>query len=286
MPGEGLTLISHDGISRKLRKLLRELETLLRDENKDARTIHQLRRHTKKLRAWLALLDPKGTSRKLRKAERQLCCLAQAYGQQRDARILLDTLENLVDLAQVPACHQHLQANLHHAMHTLPPTQHADDPKLQHALQVLADTAATDFDERALRGGLRHGYRRARRLYFKARETGEHEHFHRLRRWVKHLAAQMELVVLCRSGHARLRLKTLTELGNTLGKFHDLDVFRQHLRTLAADAGAAPGLLTEITNLQQRALTAEATLLEKALRLAEQGLSEKPKRFAAAKDSG
>ena len=283
MPGEGLTLISHDGIARKLRKLLRELEALLRQEDKDARSIHQLRRHTKKLRAWLALLDPEGASRKLRKAEQQLCSLAQAYGQQRDARVLLDTLESLTDPAQVPACHQLLLAHLQNAMNTLPAAQHADDPKLQRALQVLADTTATGFDERSLRAGLRHGYRRARSLYGKALESGEHEHFHRLRRWVKHLAAQMELVVLCRSGGSRTQLKALTELGSTLGKFHDIDVFREHLELLEAEHGSMPGLAGEIAMLHEHARAAETTLLEKALPMAEQCLAEKPKRFAAAK---
>lgn len=85
---------------------------------------------------------------------------------------------------------------------------------------------------------------------------------------------------------ARLRLKTLTELGSTLGKFHDMDVFRERLQQLEAEHGRLPGLAAEIEVLREHARAAEATLLEKALPLAEQCLAEKPKRFAAAKDSG
>ena len=90
-------------------------------------------------------------------------------------------------------------------------------------------------------------YRRGRKRFQRAVESGEDEDWHRLRRWTKYLALALPLVA--DKGGTQKAAKRLARLAEKLGDLHDLDELRYSLQALpepeAASNRPAIAIVTE-----------------------------------------
>lgn len=132
--------------------------------------------------------------------------------------------------------------------------------------------AALDWDD--LRKGLKESYARARRALRRLRKDDADERFHDLRKAVKVLHYQAEL--LASTGHPRAQKlrKRLSDLAEAQGEVTDLMVLRAHLS--GASAEQATGV-AEVEALIDREI---ADRRKPALRQARKLLSDRPADFA------
>ena len=211
-------------ISRQLQRLQRKLAK----SRPHADDIHDLRVTCKQLRSWLHLLRHHGADKHWQPIDKALQALARAVAAARDRVVLKDTLVQLQTGTRSPArrtaCQQVLAA-----LPSLPAARN----ELRHsslpgtfALVLLDGTAAPP---KVLHQGLKRTQVRCRRLARAAfnGEQRDSERLHRLRRWVKYLAWQLELVTDPMPASERWR-KQLVRLGHLLGQLHDLAELQKH----------------------------------------------------------
>lgn len=234
-------------INARVGKIVKELGALLHLAEPTPEDIHKLRRNTKKLRAWLRLVDGS------RKADRRLRDTAAVYSAARDAHVCQQTLQRLPLRAGInineatnvvfPACLQALRDAAPAEQQTLNKRELDKAGKL---VATLKPDLRDAKDGKRLQKGLRAAWRKAHRLLEKIRVEHSIDDVHRFRRRVKYLCYQLELVVQRRNGETRAMHKQLEQLGTSLGDFHDLDVLQHLLHTLAGGSEPGSALLEEL----------------------------------------
>jgi CHAD domain-containing protein len=205
--------------------------------------VHDIRRRTKRIRAALRLLAPDlpGSWRDL---DRLVRAPAAALAGQRDADVVRATLRDLAAHGSGPALADAVIDALDSLLVDSAATAAARSgpgptaaiagsaAMLSDAATILAALAPTTSSIVGV--SLAGAYRRARRAHRRASRDRRIEQFHRWRREVKRLHAQ--LVLLGELGLlARPRLeRRLDRLGEDLGRHHDLAVLADQLRSIAA----------------------------------------------------
>lgn len=127
-----------------------------------------------------------------------------------------------------------------------------------------------------LQAGLRKSYRRGRKAMKRAVDQRKKGDFHRWRKRVKELGYQMQLLRKLRPAALKPLQKHLNELGEILGKEHDLMVLRQTM--LKGSRKIRPGHLAR--SFQKRLERRAFRLQSKAHALGLKIYSERPKDFA------
>jgi len=247
MVASTLTLLPLTTVNGRVGKLVKELGMLLQLAVPTPEEIHKLRRNTKKLRAWLRLVDgSKKTDRLLRHA-------AKRFSTVRDTHVRLQTLQQLPLLADIEpqvAAKQAFFASLHELQQASPAHPAALDErdlaKLSKLLSRLKPQLHSEKDGKLLQKGLRTAWRRAVRLLEKIRMEHSVDDVHRFRRRVKYLFYQLELVVQRKTREMRTLHQQLEQLGKDLGDFHDLDVLQLCLQEQDAAVELSTGLKEEL----------------------------------------
>jgi CHAD domain-containing protein len=271
MPTRAATLQSTARINTRVQRLLTRLQALLALSSPAAADIHQLRRSTKKLRAWLKLRRNAGHGEDSRQFEAMLRANAARSSAGRDALVRLQTLEQLRALAgdrsapalPLPRCHALLSG-------IAPPGEHADTATLQQldeGLQQLmteTDTASTA----QLAAALRKTYGKARKRLKQARASGSEDDLHAFRRWAKYLCYQLELVCVLERGALAKLQHSLDTLCSRLGSWHDLVVLGESLQALRASTNMDAALLLELDEAERLCRKAQGRLLQRCLRVA------------------
>jgi len=228
--------------------LLGELELRLAHPQPAAADIHKIRVCSKKLRSWIRLLRHRQhTDRAIKKI---LCKLAPA----RDSVVLRQTIEQL----QTGTRSARNRAACRQVLASLPTPEPVTSATGRAALSKRVVRELLDVGGPAgktLQKGVQLACARSVRLARRA-FTGECStaSLHRLRRWVKYLGYQLELVTLPTPASEKFR-KQLVSLGRILGRIHDFAVLQQLLGTNVNPHPAAAALVAvQATRLQRRLL--------------------------------
>lgn len=249
------------------RPLAAELLRLLQDEiggalgelagTPDEAAIHAARRHIKKARATLRLLDGNAHQRALARCENELRAAGRALAPSRDAAVLLRTIDALSRARPPKATASALQA-LRQAWQT-PGTPQLNAGDLQAARLALQESGATltehatgacDFD--TLARGFAATYRAGRRALKRALRTPEAECLHALRRQLKHHLYHLRLLRPLWPGPLTALHAQADRAADLLGLHHDCAVLRERLASSALPLADRTRVDTLATKRQDR----------------------------------
>lgn len=230
------------------RPLAAELLRLLQDEiggalgelagTPDEAAIHAARRHIKKARATLRLLDGNAHQRALARCENELRAAGRALAPSRDAAVLLRTIDAL-SRARPPKATASALQDLRQAWQT-PGTPQLNAEELTAARLALQESGATltgyaagacDFD--TLARGFVTTYRAGRRALKRALRTPEAERLHALRRQLKHHLYHLRLLRPLWPGPLTALHAQADRAAQLLGLHHDCAVLRERLASSA-----------------------------------------------------
>lgn len=197
--------------------------------------VHHLRVSVKELRAFWQVLKPFLPAGEADAASRDIGRAAKQLAGARDQHVRLKTLDKLIrkageqDRAALSGTREQLVAQQ---------PESAEEPT------VTADIVALFAQDRErwqeldvacgrgelIRFGYGRIYRRARKRFRRAAESGDDEDWHRLRRWTKYLGLALPLVA--DKGATRKAAKRYARLAGKLGDLHDLDELTYCLKAL------------------------------------------------------
>jgi CHAD domain-containing protein len=275
-------------IRRLARAQLRDgIRALTDEQHVLAERVHEVRTSIKKVRALTKLVRPVA-KRPARRAERRLRAVAETLSPMRDAVVLLETYDALLD--------------------ALPPAERRSAALFRRVRDRLAaglDDAARPFesprwvaklesrlrrerrrtkrwgpprdghDRRTLGRGIKRGYRSARRAFERAYDRRTSPAFHRWRKAVKVHRHQLQLLERAWPEQISARSAELDRLGELLGNEHDLALLEEAVP--AARGGPSQrqdrAELLGLIALRRDALRAEARPLGERL------FAERPRAF-------
>lgn len=251
-------------VSHKIARLLRTLESRLALTRPTADDVHKIRVCCKKLRSWIRLLRHRRSAQDWQHADRALRKIVRQFALARDTLVLRQTIAKLQAATRSArnrsACRQVLAGLQTH-------TPVARATKIAPLSQRVVNTLGVNdkLTHKTLNKGLQHAYARCRQRARRAfADAGAIEPLHELRRWVKYLAYQLELVDLPTPASKKFTSQ-LVSLGKILGQVHDLAELQHRLTTIAIRNQAAVDLVaTQARRLQQR-LIRQAEVLARAL---------------------
>jgi CHAD domain-containing protein len=204
-----------------------------------ARGLHEARKTAKKLRALLRLLRSAAPG-PLKTADAGFGKAARSIAGPREATALVETLERLIEAYPdriVEARLGEIRAFLIRRRERLAEGSHALDEAIAGARAACAGarSCALDIDlGRADAGTLHNGVRKSLKTWAhalaRARDTGEPEAFHDLRKAVKAHAAHLSLLEDFWPEVWRKRRKAVDALGETLGDLNDVHVMLDAVR--------------------------------------------------------
>lgn len=200
----------------------------------DEAAIHAARRHIKKARAVLRLMDGDLQHRSLARCDRALRAAGQALSTWRDAAVLLRTIDALAGGRQAKATARALQGL--REIWQAPGTAAVDTGALQTARQalqesraVLAGHAFEACDVDALSAGFAATYRSGRRALKRAAAEPSADHLHALRKALKHHVYQLRLLQPLWPGPLGAVHAQADHAAELIGLHHDCAVLRARL---------------------------------------------------------
>lgn len=231
------------------------------------RSVHELRRMCKELRALWRMLRPVVGEKIYGPENERLRDAARAMAGARDAAVMLDTLEAMKkrrrgrrgreDWREVGAAFKgHLAETLGEAL--APATVESLTPALTGALDAFSAThEALDGlppeIEVAWQPGVRQVYRLGRKRMETAYASGTDADFHNWRKSTKYLFFQLRLLERMKQARPGRRVKDLKKLEKVLGRDHDLAVLRDRIERLAmANQAASERVLDDLARHSAR----------------------------------
>lgn len=225
------------------------------------RSVHELRRMCKELRALWRVLRPVVGDEVYSRENVRLRDAARSLAGARDAAVVLDTFgdlkkrrrgrrgrENWKQIGEI--FQSHITETLGDALAPATPERLA--PALTGALDAFSAThEAIDSlppeVELAWQPGVRQVYKTGRKRMKNAYESDADADFHNWRKSTKYLFYQLRLLERLRQARPGRRVKELKQLEKVLGRDHDLAVLRDRIARLApADEGARARVLYDI----------------------------------------
>jgi CHAD domain-containing protein len=270
-------------VARMARSELEDAHAALTARSRSLATrVHDVRAAIKKVRALVRLVEPVvGSS--AAKAEKRLRSIAHTLAPLRDARVALDTFSDLTheigrahsrDLAKA---HRKLARGLHAKSDPLASQRKLREiaADLERARRDVKKWKPDDEGWSAIRAGFTRGYRRARRTMRRACTERTNETFHAWRRAVKVHRYHVHALAALWPKEMDASCSELEELGNLLGREHDLVILEQSLRderACFADERDCAELLAKLDEERDR-IRREADLLGRRL------FAERPKSY-------
>lgn len=222
------------------RLLLSEIDAALagvrdaRDKDAAEQAVHATRRHIKKTRALLRLIDGRLQRRPFAQCDDELRAAGRALSAARDAAVQRRTLAVLAESRPAKATATALQRLLDGlqgggapgpAAHALQTTQQA----LLGTRTVLAEYTFTDCDFATLAAGFATTYRNGRRALRRAEATPTSDRLHALRKSLKHHGYQLRLLRPLWPGPLGAWHAQADRAAEHLGQHHDCAVLRAQL---------------------------------------------------------
>ncbi|MGZ5969106.1 MAG: CHAD domain-containing protein [Polyangiales bacterium] len=221
-PGDGARRLAHEGSLLALDQL---------EGSSTGDPIHETRKILKRLRAIVRLCaDPLG-KKASRAADEALHDAAELLGPTRDAAIVRSTFVSLAKRKNAPPGTEEILA-------LLPPPEPLG-PDAAHDAATLIRTFDAQVDGWSFKGkgfelverGLHDAYRLGRDALDEARDAWSPERVHELRKRVKDLRYDLEMLVNAWPIILEAWAKATDELGERLGEDHDLAVLADKLRS-------------------------------------------------------
>lgn len=245
--------------------------------------IHDARKRIKKLRAVLRLAGDAVDSKILHQEDTVFRNVGRALSDARDAKILLDTFDQLheskdcdASTASIQAVRAKLVARRQAALKQQ--KQHGTDEVvhiLQAAKRRVRKCTIHGKGFSALRGGLKKVYRRGREAFANARYDRDAITLHDWRKRVKDLQLHTELIKPIWPDVLERFSSKAHELADGLGEDHDLFVLRQFLLQESAAFPTPMDLETLLEAIDDR----RRKLQQAAMTLGDRLYSEKPADF-------
>jgi CHAD domain-containing protein len=211
----------------------------------DDTTVHDLRRDLKRGRAYLRLLRPTLGQTSWHRLDEAAAAVTRPLGPLRDRRVLKDAVQDLSSHGTDPVFDRFASTLQREAEHDGADGRRARLARDAHRrlvrLRVMLRGGRIEPANWSVIGaGLHRTYRAARRAWHEASETGRDLALHRWRRHTKSLRYQLQLLEPIHPQCARLGAR-LDEVGEILGRHHDLMVLRDHVQASASLASDPEG---------------------------------------------
>lgn len=230
--------------------------------------VHTLRVSIKELRALWQVLKPFLPEGQADDATRDIGHAAKLFAGDRDQYVLVKTMDKQIRKARAEE-----KPLLQQAREQL----FALQPDSSNEALMLDDIVSRFIEDRKRWQGLELAcgkrklicdgcgrlYRKARKRFRRAAESGKSEDWHRLRRWTKYLA--LVLPVVANESSVRATAKYYADLADKLGDLHDLDVLAASLQKLPALED--PPIRQSIAMVEHRADKLQKKCHKKAKRL-------------------
>ena len=253
--------------------------------------IHDARKRLKRLRASVRVARGALGDEAYRRANTGFRKTGQMLSGVRDARVLVDTLDGLVDRfgkelspEAIAPLRARLEREHKQALKSLKDDDGGVDLVVRKLKNARGRTANWTFETdgfAALAPGLRQIYRRGRRAMRKAGRNPTTANLHELRKRVKDLWYALEIVYPAAPKATTKLAKRAHRLSDLLGDDHDLAVLREYVL-------AHPELLEDPTRAALVALIdrRRRALQRDGLRLAKRVYKRPPKRFVRGLEQG
>lgn len=214
-----------NGISRTVLAIIADLRYCLSQPNKEATHVHRIRVGIKRLRSWLWLVSPLLDKYSRKETDHAIRDVARRLSARRDSQVIFDCLkwlERKLDHGQereaLRVTRNHLQFGQNSGI---------DWPVVQALLLEkldLIEQQSVAFDEPiSVWKGLKRTYKRSFKLGEQAFSSdANYEDLHALRKWVKYLYYQLGFVQVDYPDFFVEERKDLKDLGDKLGRIHDL----------------------------------------------------------------
>ncbi len=247
-------------------------------------SLHDARKALKRARAGLRLLRDALGHGEYAARNAALRDAARPLARVRDAKILLETVDGLLDGEARPrrrAALLQLRHDVSHERVVLRRDLFGDSDLLAHVARSLrasrppaAQAVASRTEADAARSGLERIYRRGRKALAAAASDPSDQKLHETRKQAKYLAEALDLLGLGTSHRERKLLKRARAIAERLGDDHDLALLEGRFEALPPDAyDAQVKLAARIEHLR-------AKLQRKALKRARRLYERKPATFA------
>ncbi len=253
-------------------------------KRRNADAVHETRKAMKRLRALLHLC--KGAMRKadFERDEQRIKEIAGLLSGVRDIQAMIETMTKLAAyderVGQGPmagALGAHLEAKRDEAEKRLGAGKNTKACELlKEARASFADMQLEKDQFRALASTIESDYRKARRAFRRAYESGEDEDFHRWRKFVQRHWRQLLLVGPGWPKALRPQIALARDLSEFLGEDHDLYVLAQFLRSKTAGFVSRDDVDAYLALCRRRQDDLRSTALDVGARL----LAEKPSSLA------
>ncbi len=276
------------GIRRIVRKQLEEAHELLTGGNQGPRDelVHEARKCFKKVRAVLRLVRPVLGAKTYRAENLCFRDAARPLTEVRDARILVETLDALVQHFQEHLAgrafkdvRQGLQDNLRAVRRRVLDEQNAFTvvgAEVRQALGRVKDWANVSNRWSSIGEGLEDTYRQARAAFAEAAAKPSVETLHEWRKQAKYLRYQLEVVRPVWEARLGELADEADRMGELLGDDHDLAVLRQMLTDAPERFGDESDREVLLALIDRR----RAELEQEAMLLGKQFFQDKPRPFA------
>ena len=230
--------ISPAGVNQSVIALIDKLQTHLGHPVRGRGYVHRIRVDIKRLRAWIRLIRDEEDTVGLRSIDRDLRDVMKKLSSRRDRQVLLETLQWLEKKADKDAKHSPLRAVRSHIQAGDGRTT-VDWVNIKTTLINVLDTLkqhTQKFDSvHMVRDGLQRTYKRSAKSGDKAFSGKINpEDVHAFRKWAKYLYYQLEVIQIAYPELYNETQENLEDLGNRLGRYHDLILVKEKLAHVPA----------------------------------------------------
>ena len=264
-------------VRETLRRQIGDALRTLRAPGLDDDGIHRARKDLKRARANLRLLRDAVGRPVYQRANAALRDAARPWSRVRDAKVLVDTLDDLLE-SEKNAARRALLTKLRRDFEE---ARLGARREIEGSESATSSAAALELAWRraerwrvarkpasTVRKGIERIYRRGREALATARKEPSAENMHEWRKQVKYLGQAMESFT---SADTKLKARA-DSVAEALGEDHDLVVLQEEISKLHSDSHARAGLFIEIAERRKE-------LQEKALKQGRALFSRKPKAF-------
>jgi CHAD domain-containing protein len=226
------------GINHTVITLIEKLQTHLGKPVRGHGYVHRIRVDIKRLRAWIRLIRNEEDSVGLRDIDRDLRDVMKKLSGHRDRQALLDTLKWLDkktsdDIKQSPL--RVVRSHIRTGSGPITVDWTNIKPTLTKVLDPLKQLTQKFDSVHMVRDGLQRTYKRASKLGDRAFSGKINpEDVHTFRKWAKYLLYQLEVIQTAYPGLYQESLENLDDLGNRLGRYHDLVLVKEKLKQVPA----------------------------------------------------
>ena len=279
-----------DGIRRIARGQLDDAHDQLEHTSAEVfgKAVHETRKSLKRLRACVRLTRAAIGDQSYRRENTVYRMTGQRLSDARDARVLLDTLQELEQRYpdDLPPLLTHrlgerLQDDHERALATLIEDDRTINAVREELDSARARTADWTFEAdgfKAVEAGLERVYRRGRKRMRRARKDPSSEHLHDWRKRVKDLSHVAQLLRPAAPKQMKKLAKRAHKVANLLGDHHDLTVLRDYVDVHPQEFADEETRETLLAVIERRRNVLERKALKRGKRL----YRKSPKRFVGA----